>query len=178
MSDTVSSAQFQRRWTSLLSGTLETWVYQLLYQRHVYPKETFACSKFLGVRVHLNRQPAVVSYVRNTIKVAAPSLVAGVADIFSLVIIETDEHDCDADGEVTARTNAREIEKYVIRFSNDSCRSSDKITLGTIEVLERGMRDLILAVNGLPSERTTSSDSVSFKLSLHIPSKDTSCTEL
>lgn len=167
----LSASQFQKQFSSLLSAGLESWAHQLLYVRHVYPRETFAGSSFLGVRCHVSRHPGVVSYITNTLKVAVPSLLSGVADEISLTIFD---HRGDDDEE-----------QYVLRFSDAQINnqiSNDngdaKFPLETMQLLERGIRDLVLSAHALEAGRATMSESVSFKLSLHIPEEDKTCTAL
>jgi len=167
---TLSSAQWKKRWSTLLGATLEAWAHELLYVRHVYPRETFGQTRFLGVLCHASRHPAVVSYITNTIKVAVPSLVSGVADEIALTIVDNGE-----DG-MASSSNRRELEKFVLRFFRSA--SSDIVIAETIELLERGMRDLVLSAQALESGRTTTSDSVSFTLKLHLPDEDRTCAEL
>jgi HORMA domain len=164
----LSATQFQKQWSSLLSAALESWAHQLLYVRHVYPRETFGGSSFLGVRCHVSRHPGVVSYITNTLKVAVPSLLTGVADEISLTIFDNDDENT-------------VLDKYVLRFSGEQINgvSSDgKIPEETVQQLERGMRDLVLSAHALESGRATLSESVSFKLSLHIPEEDRTCAAL
>lgn len=169
----LSASQFQKQWSSLLSATLESWAHQLLYVRHVYPRETFGVSIFLGVRCHASRHPGVVSYITNSLKVAVPSLLSGVTDEISLII-------CD-NGDDGVSSTPRELDKYVVRFSEAQINkeSSDaKIPVETMHQLERGMRNLVLAAHALESGGPTMSESVSFRLSLHIPQADSSCLAL
>lgn len=169
---TLSSAQWKKRWSTLLGATLEAWAHELLYVRHVYPRETFGQTRFMGVLCHASRHPAVVSYITNTVKVAVPSVISGVADEISLTIIDHGE-----DGMVSS--NSRELEKYILRFAHAafSCDTT-AVFSETTEHLERGMRDLVLSALALESGRATSSDSVSFKLTLHLPQEDRTCAEL
>jgi hypothetical protein len=170
----LTASQFQKQWSSLLSATLESWAHHMLYVRHVYPRETFGGSSFLGVRCYVARHPGVVSYITNTLKVAVPSLLAGVADEISLIIFDNGDYS-------TSSTSPSELEKYVLRFSDAQINrtSSDaKIPLVTMQQLERGMRDILLSAHALESGRPTLSESVSFRLSLHIPETDSSCLEL
>ena len=165
----MSAVPLKKQWSALLSATLENWAHQLLYVRHVYPRETFGSTRFLGVRCRVCRHPTVVSYISDTISVAVPSIVSGVADEISFIITETDENS----------GSSREIEKYKLRILDMLSDWKEDGDISKLMVyMERSMRDLILRVHSLQSERATSSDSVSFKITLHIPEENKTCTEL
>ena len=161
----------------------------LLYQRRVYPSATFTASNFLGVRSYASRHPAVVSYVTDTLKVAVPSLVSGVANELALTIVDLNRD---------PHNSHQELERYVLRFhlhhTQPDGKNNSGITIETIEQTERGLRDLVLSVHALEHGRSTigagtdvsssnkeegyDDSGVSFRLSLHVPEKDETCAQL
>jgi len=162
----------------------------LLYQRRVYPSATFTASNFLGVRSYASRHPAVVSYITDTLKVAVPSLVSGVATELALTIVDLNRN---------PHNSQQELERFVLRFhlhhTQPDGNNDSVISIETIEQTERGLRDLVLSVHSLEHGRSTigagadaSSSSnkeagyddsgVSFRLSLHVPEKDETCAQL
>lgn len=159
----------KKRWETLLGATLETWAHQLLYNRHVYPRETFGNSRFLGVQCRVNRHPDVVRYIEDITKLAAPSIVSGVADEVTFVIVESDQQD----------GATEEIERYRLSFTGmkTEWKEMDNI-VRLFELAERAMRDLVLRVQSLEDGRASSSNSVSFRITLHIPEEDMTCNEL
>jgi len=218
----VASHSLKERWASLLGATLETWAHQLLYVRHVYPRSTFAPTRFLatsattrtntsnsgggggGIQCKANRHPQVVSYIRDSVKVAVPAIVSGAVNEVSFVITEIDG----ASGLATA-----DLETYTLTLNNASQEAIDRLDelpphgvseradetrrLRNIEYMERAMRDLILRVNSLdtgkgcrpsrrPKENTNypstptdeDENDISFRITLHIPKKNDSCPEL
>lgn len=170
----LSASQFQKRFSACLGAALEAWAHMLLYQRRVYPSATFTASTFLGVRSYVSRHPSVVSYITDTLKVVVPSLVSGVATELALTIVDLD-HEGEDDG------SAQELERYVLRFHFPSTKELNP-TMETIDQIERGLRDLVLAAHALEHGRSTEAinddSGVSFRLSLHVPEKDQTCAEL
>jgi hypothetical protein len=172
------SASLKRRWRSLLASSLETVFHQLLYNRHVYPRDTFDFARFLGVRCRVNRHPGVVRYIQDSVKVAVPSVLSGVATEVLLIICETDK----------SGASTRELETYRLCLSGPYVFSSDPGDEdeidddaeddGRIESLEGSMRSLLLQVLGLPSNIPSHSDSLSFRIMVHVPRQDASCPEL
>lgn len=161
----------KKRWELLLGSTLETWAHHLLYVRHVYPRETFCLSTFLGVRCRANRHPDVVAYIKDSIKTAVPALVGGVADEVALTIT------ANADDETIGASVEMETYRLRIRGMAQEWGIENDVSQ-LMSVLERNMRDLVLCVHGLESGRASSSDALSFKITLHIPEEDKSCSEL
>ena len=82
----VSNASLQ--FSSLLGCTLESMIHELLYSRSIYPPDSYIHSRHLGVRFHCSRVPQVCEYISNFLKVAVPSIISGVGDSISLVILE------------------------------------------------------------------------------------------
>jgi hypothetical protein len=120
-------------WSSLLRATLECWIYQILYQRDVYPRETFqtsGCSTPLSISCH---HPQIRSYVEeHALPVMIPAIVQGVANEIHLCIFQVLPTDgsgggtcgeCGDDGGGSKNVNPdeqeplhREMERYVLRF--------------------------------------------------------------
>mmetsp|Transcript_22432 Transcript_22432/g.46903 ORF Transcript_22432/g.46903 Transcript_22432/m.46903 type:complete len:323 (+) Transcript_22432:72-1040(+) len=120
----TSSTTFQ----SLLSSTLETIFHQLLYSRSIYPADSFVLHRYLGVRCHASRVPAVGAYISDFIRVAVPALVAGIGDEVSFVVLEEEVVGGDGGGgegatgvrqvgERTGRTKT--LERFVFQFRMD-----------------------------------------------------------
>lgn len=180
----MTTTTLQQQWAALLGATLETWAHQLLYVRHIYPRHSFGSSLFLGVRCKVNRHPDVISYIRDAVQVAVPSLVSGVTDELRLVVTDTEAE--------TGKTT--ELESYSLRLLGRVVQDDDWNTLSNaaastaaanngqlsqiMEQLEKGMRNLVMRVHSLESNRATKSDTVSFQLVLHVASQDATCAEL
>jgi hypothetical protein len=138
---------------SLWSATLETWSHELLFQRHVYPRDTFCPTKFLGVSCHACRHPKVVNYIANALQVIVPSIVTGSIEHVSLVIMK----DCFNVSETFTLTLSLPL------TINDNQSEQQE----SLQHVERSMRDLILSVlslEGLARKRLT--DDSSFKLTV------------
>jgi hypothetical protein len=197
----LSASQYQRQWSSLIGAALESWTHQLLFMRHVYPRETFTTVTFLGIRSHMSRHPDVVNYITNVCRVAVPAILSGAADEITLSIFDHDEstnHTGTSDAAAIAAdqcnrdvTCCREIEAYILRFTdimipsvaandqNEESASATTVPLEALQNLERGIRDLVLSAHALDKETAAvRSDSTSFKLILHISQKDKSCASL
>lgn len=159
----------ENRLGKLLGSSLETLVNQILHSRHVYPRESFCPSSFLGIRCRVNRHPDVVSYIEESVAVAVPSLLSGVASQFSVVICEKDPL-----GNAT-----RDLESYHLALAVPPVHGSEEADhTNVIKSLERTMRDMILRVLSLESGWASKSASVSFRIVLHIPTEDKSCRSL
>lgn len=163
------------QWKALLSATLECWAHSILYNKHIYPKDTFGPTRFLGVRCHVCRHPEVVSYVRDTIAVAVPALIENAAD--ELVLYLTSENE----EELQSRRNLQAYRLGIKNLMTSGVESEDAFTQMLPE-LERSMRDLILEVHSLRSDRLIPGEdnSISFRLQLHISDQynSASCYEL
>ena len=182
-----SASQLQKRVSACLGAALEAWAHTLLYQRRVYPSATFTCSSFLGVRSYVSRHPGVVAYIHETIQVAVPSLVSGVAQDITLTIV--DENAAAGDGQSSEDdtiTRISELESYIMRFRVHSIENDARgvTTTEAIDRIERGLRNILLSAlaveHGRPTTTTISKseDGASFRLSLHIAEKDRTCAEL
>jgi hypothetical protein len=180
------------RLSLLLSSTLETLAHQILYARHVYPRDAFAATRFLGVRCHACRHPQVVRYIHDSVALAVPSLLAGAADEVQIVI-------CEADG---IGSTHRELETYRLRLQGlmsdlegpDACENDVDVGVDegggdhdndddddnklAIENGERTVRDLMIRVLGMDSGDLPRSDSLSFRIVLRVAEQDVPCPEL
>lgn len=157
-SDKATKQPPQEQWTSLLGATLETWIYHLLYVRRVYPSDSFAATRFLGVQCQVNRHPGVVDYVSDTLQAAVPALVTGTADEISLVIFKDD---------------TMVLERYTISMIGRIDHSIE--TLPLLE-LEQAMRNLVLRIHSLEGRNMGSvqrCDSLCFKVTLRVPKATT-----
>ena len=175
--------------SAVLSATLETWVHQILYTRGVYSKETFGATRFMGIKCYVNRHPAVVSYINETVRLAVPALLQGTADQLSLLIVgnrqSTDDEYYAADKEENAVVVEECIlEEYTLRlmnFQGDHKKQSAMLfrDLETEPQFERSLRDLVLRVQtfqGQPSVSSSSKadkDSISFRLELRLTETQT-----
>jgi hypothetical protein len=180
-SATAAPQPLNRQFAALLAATLETWAHQLLFQRHIYPRETFGPTRFLGVRCQACRHPGVVSYIADTVGVAVPALMTGAADVLSLVVTTTNEDSdhVDDDSHIIVETVVETYSLKIVEMLRDWRDVGSNVDIGTtMQELERAMRDLVLRVLSLESERASSSDTVSFKLTLHLPEENRSCNEL
>jgi hypothetical protein len=54
----------------------------------VYPRDSFCETRFLAVNCHANRHTDVVAYIQESVRLAAESFVARVADEMSLIILD------------------------------------------------------------------------------------------
>lgn len=168
-------APFEKRLSTCLGASLEAWAHMILYQRHVYPSETFTTTTFLGVRSYINRHPAVVSYIADTLTVAVPSLMVGATDEMILIIVHQD----DEDGSI------QELERYVLRFRLRILQpDSESSDIQSMEHIERKLRDLVLSAHALENGRSSAGQNVddagvSFRISIRVPEDvNKSCTEL
>jgi hypothetical protein len=91
---TLTKRELESKWKDLLGATLEAWAHMILYVRRVYPVDSFGPSPTtapFGLRLHVNRHPAVAAYIADAIRVALPSLTTSprVADAITLTILDT-----------------------------------------------------------------------------------------
>ena len=99
---------------ALWSATLEAWSHELLFQRHVYPRDTFCPTKFLGVSCHACRHPKVVDYITNTLQFIVPSIVTGSIAQVSFVIMK----DCFDVSETFSLTISPPLNSMTIKLNN------------------------------------------------------------
>lgn len=152
----MAGVSLKKRWNELLHATLETWAHQILYQRCVYPTNSFGPIRFFGVRCHANRHPGVVQYIQESVAAGAQLLISEEANQFVLVIVD------EAEGV------PRELERYEIELSIASRPEwDDEAKDVTFERMERAMRNLILRVLGLGQESASDSETLSFRIETH-----------
>ena len=106
-------AKHQDNFTSLLAATLSTIVHQLLHSRAIYPPESFVIHRYLGVRCHASRVPAVGQYIDDFLSVAVPSIVAGIGEAIVMVVMEEEIID---DGKKVAM---KILERFEFAFEMD-----------------------------------------------------------
>ena len=176
-----SNKPLQESVAVIWAATLEVWVHQILFVRRVYPLETFGPAEYQGITTcKVCRHPEVVSYIHDTVETAVPALLGGTATELSLRIVERD---------AVTETIAMEWEVYTLRMLNihlalaEQIVASDATTKAELLLqLERGLRNLILKVQGLSHGHVTSSvlslDQLSFELTLKVPNEDPSCVSL
>jgi hypothetical protein len=187
----LTESHYQRHCSSLMGAALESWVHELLYMRNVYTTTSFTTATFLGVRCHVSRHPGVVSYISNALKVAVPAIVSGAADEISLLIVDGDATSSSVEGVDPPQAGSEIVEAYSLRFtgmtlsiaSSTENTAIDEDTTAvlmplSLRELEREMRDLVLATQSLEKENGVVSDSLTFKLVVHIPTKDKTCSAL
>ena len=100
---------------NILGEILETCIHELLYNLHLYPRDAFVPSRYLGVRCHACRIPPVVEYIVDALMVAVPSIAAGSIDCLSLVIFDSDK---------TSPNIETVLEKYNFEFDPKAISSS------------------------------------------------------
>jgi len=161
----MSSFNIQQQLHALWSAALETWCHELLFMRQVYPRDTFAPTKFLGVSCQACRHPGVVRYITNTLQVIVPSILSGSATEVSVVMLK--------DAFTVSET-------YTLSVSSSVALDGDMEGKDVLEYTERGMRDLILSLLSLESlPRMRCTDEASFKLTMRTVEKvDALCPEM
>ncbi|KAL7500925.1 hypothetical protein ACHAWT_009683 [Skeletonema menzelii] len=117
----ISNASQQ--FSSLLGCAIESMIHELLYSRSIYPPDSYVHSRHLGVRFHCSRVPQVCDYISNFLKVAVPSIISGVGDSISLVILEEEvanNYHSGAVGEQQRIGSTKTLERFVFQFQIDS----------------------------------------------------------
>ena len=151
----------QPRLSTLLGGTLESTLHELLYVRRIYPRDSFAPNRFLGVSCHASRHPGVVDYIYNFLEVAVPALCTGTADELALVVLDSPP----------GRPESI-MERFVFNFDTQEmntkmrealdARDQDGRVADMVRYLEPRLRDVLLQVvsmNGMDVRRPSSSRS-------------------
>ena len=110
---TNNTAKHQDNFTSLLAATLSTIVHQLLHSRAIYPPDSFVIHRYLGVRCHASRVPAVGQYIDDFLSVAVPSVVAGIGEAIVMIVMEEEILD---DGKKVAM---KILERFEFTFTMD-----------------------------------------------------------
>jgi len=101
--------------TNILGEVLETCIHEILYNRHLYPRDAFVPTRYLGVRCHACRIPLVVDYIVDALMVAVPSIVSGSIDCLSLIIFDANK---------TSSDSETVLEKYNFEFDPKAISSS------------------------------------------------------
>ncbi|KAG7350370.1 2-oxyglutarate/Fe(II) oxygenase [Nitzschia inconspicua] len=140
--------------TALWKGALEIFLHQLLYIRKVYPRDTFASTRFLETQCHVCRHPDVVSYINEAVEAIVSELISK-NDCNELVV------------EIYNQTNMTSYEEYYISFDPDTK------TEAPIADVEKDLRDLICSVGSVGRVASTNwPDSVSFRILLQCGNQD------
>lgn len=172
----------QTHLSSLLAATLEIWCHQLIYVRQVYPRDSFTSTVFLDLQgcCYVQRHAAVVQYISDAIELAVPTLVNGIADQFSLIILEKSKDGSCVDVE---------LERYTLHvldlmpaplFDSKQQRSEVHSLLNEQDDywprLERAMRNLVLQVHSRchssTPQKTKSLPNLTFHILVHILSQE------
>ena len=104
----------------ILGEVLETCMHEILYNRHIYPRDAFVPTRYLGIRCHGCRIPMVVDYIVEALLVAVPCIVTGSVDCLSLLIIDRDTKTSNS-----LHSNYETVlEKYNFEFDSNSILSS------------------------------------------------------
>ena len=112
--------------SSLLGCTMESIIHELLYSRSIYPLDSFVHQRHLSVRFHCSRVPQVCDYISNFLKIAIPSIISGVGDSISLIILEEEVANLS-----TANDNISGIAE------EDGQQQQQQQRIGTTKILER-----------------------------------------
>lgn len=105
---------------------MESIIHELLYSRAIYPLDSFVHHRHLSVRFHCSRVPQVCDYISNFLKIAIPSIVSGVGDSISLIILEEEVANLRA-----ANDNISSIAE------EDGQQHQQQQRIGTSKILER-----------------------------------------
>eukprot|EP00536_Pseudo-nitzschia_multiseries_P011404 jgi/Psemu1/28814/gm1.28814_g len=71
-------SEFRHTVLALWKTGLEIFIHQLLYRRRVYPEDTFSPVRFVGAECKINRNPDVLIYIAEALKVIIPMIFSGV----------------------------------------------------------------------------------------------------
>jgi hypothetical protein len=145
---------------SLWSSALEIFFHQILFVRRLYPKDTFAPARFLGVQCRVNRHQDVVSYISEAVKVVVPALIQSVSNEVSLEIFD--------------HGNSKQREVYFLKFAQSPVEAENN----DINAWEREMQYLILSVYSLESESPGWRSSATFKIKLFLSGNQQNCADL
>lgn len=139
-----AAASNSLQFSSLFGCTMESIIHELIYSRSIYPPDSYVLHRHLGVRFHCSRVPQVCDYISNFLKIAIPSIVSGVGDSISLVILEE---------EVANNVNSRElggcqqqrigtsktIERFVFQFQIDSVIHGEDRKMNVLAINDDGV---------------------------------------
>jgi hypothetical protein len=132
-SNNNANAASNSSFASLLGCTMESIIHELLYSRAIYPLDSFVHHRHLSVRFHCSRVPQVCDYISNFLKIAIPSVIGGVGDSISLIILEEEVanlstangNGTEEDGQQLQQQQQRIgttkiLERFVFQFQMDS----------------------------------------------------------
>jgi hypothetical protein len=129
-SNNNANAASNSSFASLLGCTMESIIHELLYSRAIYPLDSFVHHRHLSVRFHCSRVPQVCDYISNFLKIAIPSIIGGVADSISFIILEEEVANLSiANGNSTEEDGQQQqqrigttkiLERFVFQFQMDS----------------------------------------------------------
>jgi hypothetical protein len=131
-SNNNANAASNSSFASLLGCTMESIIHELLYSRAIYPLDSFVHHRHLSVRFHCSRVPQVCDYISNFLKIAIPSIIGGVADSISFIILEEEVANLStANGNISSLAEdgqqqqqrigtTKILERFVFQFQMDS----------------------------------------------------------
>lgn len=111
---------------------MESIIHELLYSRAIYPLDSFVHHRHLSVRFHCSRVPQVCDYISNFLKIAIPSIIGGVGDSISFIILEEEVANLStANGNISSLAEdgqqqqqrigtTKILERFVFQFQMDS----------------------------------------------------------
>ena len=140
---------------ALWSAALELFCHQVLYVRHVYPRETFGTTRFLEVQCHVQRHPDVQKYLQEHVPVAVRALWEGEATEVSMVIYDASD------------SNLPE-ERFTLTFR----KRAEGVVASTLEPEVRNLILSVLGLSGLQDEalrRRHRSPNLTFRVELYLP---------
>jgi len=194
--DNIADNELRLAVRALWKTGLEIFIHQLLYRRRVYPTDTFSSARFVGAECKINRNPSVLIYISEALKVILPTIFGD--DNVGNVVNESRNHDHDRCRprellvEIYDRTKGITYEHFSLSFlsmnladddiditsaalsssfslplSVDDRRSS--LANSIVREVEKDLRDLVCSTGKLEGLRPFAwDDSVSFKILLLI----------
>ncbi|KAI9299879.1 DNA-binding protein [Cunninghamella echinulata] len=118
----------------ILCDFLQVWIHQILYQRELYPLDTFEIRKFYDIPVYMNFHPKVCDYICQFIKAIKPMIDQGSCKSITILI---------------SSSSSSEIEKYVMEIEELDVAYS--LVSTDISNLQYYFRSCLLKMNALPS---------------------------
>ena len=127
-SNNNANAASNSSFSSLLGCTMESIIHELLYSRAIYPLDSFVHHRHLSVRFHCSRVPQVCDYISNFLKIAIPSIISGIGDSISLIILEE---------EVANLSTANGNISSISEDGQQQQQQQQQQRIGTTKILER-----------------------------------------
>ncbi|CAO3630368.1 unnamed protein product [Cunninghamella echinulata] len=118
----------------MLCDFLQVWIHQILYQRELYPLDTFEIRKLYDIPVYMNFHPKVCDYIYQFIKAIKPMIEQGKCKSITILILSS---------------SSTEIEKYIMEIEDMDLAYSLLST--DISNLQYYFRSCLLKMNALPS---------------------------